>query len=128
MNRLERWLRVNYAGVMSMITMLILGAVLLLVVSQGANSQKLLDDNKRLLQSQTQLLENQNSILDAIKTLAEDTKITSQEKTDTIICMLQVEIEERTTDVLEDCREKATNGDPVSDPAPSQEADASPKE
>ena len=53
------------------------------------------------------ILTSQTGLLLAINQVAIDNKLTSDQKTNTIICMLQVEVEKRTQDVLSDCREKS---------------------
>lgn len=60
-------------------------------------------DTKRIVQSQSE-------ILTAIKTQAVDNKVSSEEKTAIIICMLQVDIDQRTTDLLTKCRKNAQSG------------------
>lgn len=56
------------------------------------------------------IVRSQNDILEAIKRQTVDNKLTSEEKTSTIICMLQVPISERTTNVLNSCRKQAQEG------------------
>lgn len=53
------------------------------------------------------VVKGQNDILDAIKRLALDSKLTSDQKTNTIICMLQVPISQRTTDTQEQCKKQS---------------------
>ena len=65
------------------------------------------------------IVQSQNEILNAIKRQAVDNKISSEEKTAIIICMLQVNISERTTDVLNNCRKNALAGSNGITPAPS---------
>lgn len=52
------------------------------------------------------IVKSQNQILDAIKQLALDNKITSEQKANLIICMLQVPVAQRTTDTVENCRKQ----------------------
>jgi len=54
------------------------------------------------------LLTRQSTILDAIKQVTTDNNITAKQQTDIIICMLQVPVEERTTDTVTGCRSKVT--------------------
>jgi hypothetical protein len=51
----------------------------------------------------------QSSILQAIQKVTTDTNLTAQQQTDTIICMLQVPISQRTTDTKNQCRDNATS-------------------
>lgn len=57
-----------------------------------------------------EIVKGQNDILEAIKLQTIDNKLTSEEKTSIIICMLQVPINQRTTDVLSNCRKQAAEG------------------
>lgn len=90
----------------------VLGVLILVIMFINFNSQ---------LAAQTQntreVVKSQNEILEAIKQQAIDNKLTSEEKTSIIICMLQVSIEERTTDVLNNCRDEAlAGGNGITDP------------
>jgi hypothetical protein len=68
------------------------------------------------------IVKSQNEILDAIKQLALDNKITSEQKANLIICMLQVPVDQRTTDTLAQCRRDAeptaSNSTPSAAPSP----------
>lgn len=65
-------------------------------------------DNQRLLENQQVTIEKQNQTLEAIKQLSVDNKLTSKQLGDTIICMLQVPITQRTPDIKENCIKQAT--------------------
>ncbi len=58
------------------------------------------------------IVKNQDETLKAIKQLAADTKITAEQKTNIIICMLKVPVELRTTDTLKSCRSQAESAPP----------------
>lgn len=62
----------------------------------------------------------QDLTLDAIKTLSLDNRITSKQLGNTIICMLQVPIAQRTTDLAEQCRMQAVDesGNPTNQTPP----------
>lgn len=60
--------------------------------------------------STNKIVKSQNDILNAIKKLAEDNKRTSEQKTDIIICMLQVPVNQRTTNTVEGCRKQVDEG------------------
>lgn len=77
------------------------------------NFNKRVADNAKAAKDTTavtqQIIKNQDKTLQAIKDLATDNKLTSKQLGDTIICMLQVPIAQRTTDVQEKCRKQAQN-------------------
>lgn len=52
------------------------------------------------------IVEGQSDLLIAIKQVAEDNQLISEQKTNIIICMLQVPVNERTTDTVTNCRKK----------------------
>lgn len=51
-----------------------------------------------------EIVQSQSNILNAIRQVTSDTNVTAQQQTAIIICMLQVPLQNRTTDVLKDCR------------------------
>lgn len=86
-------------------TVIGVGVVVMLVMFINLNSAV-----AKNTASTNHIVKSQAEILDAIKKLAVDTKLNNEQKTTTIICMLQVPIEKRTTDVLKSCRENAEAG------------------
>lgn len=72
------------------------------------------NETKMLTIQTADLVKSQDSILSAIKQVTEDTKLTAAQQTSIIICMLQVPVEERTTDLQSQCRKAATSASPSS--------------
>lgn len=69
-------------------------------------NQQLLKSTNQTTQNTNNIVKGQTDILNAIKKLANDTKLDSNEKTNIIICMLQVPVAQRTTDLQEKCRKQ----------------------
>lgn len=69
-----------------------------------AQGRRLLESTNDNTKSTNQVVKGQSDILQAIKQLALDTKLDNNEKTNIIICMLQVPVAQRTTDLQEQCR------------------------
>lgn len=67
------------------------------------------------------ILASQTDLLNAIRQVTIDNNLTAKQQTDIIICMLQVPVEQRTTDLKENCRKQVeanqatTGGSPASD-------------
>lgn len=61
-----------------------------------------------LAESTNSVVKSQGDILTAIQQVTSDTRTTAQEQTAIIICMLQVPIQERTTDLQKQCRKTVT--------------------
>lgn len=72
---------------------------------QAQNRTLLLNTNKTT-QNTNDIVHGQTDILNAIKKLANDTKLDSNEKTNIIICMLQVPVAMRTNDLQNQCRKQ----------------------
>lgn len=83
-------------------------------VADSANSAKEAANATR------QIVAKQDETLNAIRTLALDNKLLSEQKTNIIICMLQVPISERTTDTVTNCRKQAESSTPPSQSANNQ--------
>lgn len=66
-------------------------------------------DTKAIAEGTNRVVKSQGDILNAIKQVTDDTKITAAEQTTIIICMLQVPIGQRTTDLQSQCRDQATS-------------------
>jgi hypothetical protein len=52
------------------------------------------------------ILASQTDLLNAIRQVTIDNNLTAKQQTDIIICMLQVPVEQRTTDLKENCRKQ----------------------
>lgn len=70
---------------------------------QAQNRQLLISANNNTM-STNKVVKGQTDILNAIKQLASDSKLDNNVKTNIIICMLQVPVAQRTTDLQEQCR------------------------
>lgn len=66
----------------------------------------LLENTNKTTQNTNDIVHGQTDILNAIKKLANDTKLDSNEKTNIIICMLQVPVSQRTNDLQAQCRKQ----------------------
>lgn len=72
---------------------------------QKSNKELLQDTNTAVTNTET-IVAKQDETLQAIKQTAIDNKLLSDEKTNIIICMLQVPVAERTTDTVTNCRKQ----------------------
>lgn len=88
------------------------GVVFFLGLNQLAETRRLSADTAKISSNTNKLIKSQTDILTAIKGVADDTKITAEQQTAIIICMLQVPINSRTTDLQAQCREQATSSAP----------------
>lgn len=68
-------------------------------------------DTKAIAQGTNNIVKSQGDILNAIKQVTDDTRMTAAQQTAIIICMLQVPITQRTTDLQTQCRDQATSSD-----------------
>lgn len=100
---MKKWLRANMAGMLEMAKAV--GMLVLVIMFINFNT-KVAEQTKNT----RDIVKSQNTILEAIKQQAIDNKLTSEQKTSIIICMLQVPISQRTTDILNNCRSQAENG------------------
>lgn len=82
-------------------------AIVFVIIDFSDRVSENTSQTKATADSTNRIVQSQNDILNAIKQLATDTKITSEEKTSIIICMLQVPVAERTPDIEAGCRDKA---------------------
>ncbi len=97
---MKKWLRANMAGILDMAKAV--GLPILVIMFINFNT-KVAEQTKNT----RDIVKSQNQILEAIKQQAIDNKLTSEQKTNIIICMLQVPVNERTPDVLVNCRKNA---------------------
>lgn len=104
LHRLNQFMNSPYAIILVLLTLFVY-----FVVSnhayqvQGRNLLKTTNDNTM---NTNRVVKGQTDILNAIKQLASDNKTDSNEKTNIIICMLQVPVAMRTTDLQEQCRKQ----------------------
>lgn len=88
--------------------------MLIMFINFNAQVAHQTDNTQKLAESTNRVVKNQGDILKAIKQVTEDTKITANEQTSIIICMLQVPIEQRTTDLQTECRKQVVKTAPAS--------------
>lgn len=100
---MKKWLRANMAGMLEIAKAM--GLLVLVIMFINFNT-KVAEQTKNT----RDIVKSQNQILEAIKQQAIDNKLTSEQKTSIIICMLQVPISQRTTDILNNCRSQAESG------------------
>lgn len=94
---------------LNLLKYVVLAVGLLLFINFNIRLGQQAADTKEIAVGTNKIVKSQGDILDAIKQVTEDTRITAAEQTSIIICMLQVPIEERTTNLQAECREQATN-------------------
>lgn len=95
--------------------------IFVMLVFFGAAIIGFQQDNRRILRDTAAAVKNtetivskQDETLIAIKTLALDSKLTSKQLGDTIICMLLVPVGQRTTQTQDNCRDQAQERTPAS--------------
>lgn len=95
--------------------------LLLMFISFNSRIAKQTESTNEIAKSTNQVVKGQGDILKAIKQVTEDTRITADQQTAIIICMLQVPIDQRTTDLQSKCRTQYQNVAPrsVSETPPS---------
>lgn len=86
---------------------LLYGVVFFLGLNQLAETRRVATQTASISASTNQLIKSQNEVLSAIKGVTDDTKMTAEQQTAIIICMLQVPVEQRTTDLQANCRKQA---------------------
>lgn len=85
------------------------------IIGLQQDNKRLLEDTRATVKNTEVIVEKQDEILDAIRQLSLDNKLTSKQLGDTIICMLLVPVNQRTTNTQEVCREQAVSQTPASD-------------
>lgn len=81
--------------------------LVLMFINFNTQIVKQTENTNKLAKSTNQVVKGQGDILKAIKQVTEDTRITASQQTSIIICMLQVPIAERSTDLQAQCRKEA---------------------
>lgn len=87
-----------------------LGIPVLIVMAMNINHQAVATGR-----STNEIVKKQTQTLSAIEQTARDAKLTAEQQTTIIICMLQVPIADRTTDVQQRCRREALEQTSVSE-------------
>lgn len=88
------------------------GIVFFLGLNQLAETRRVAANTAKLVTATNHLVENQGQVLTAIKGVTDDTKITAEQQTAIIICMLQVPVNQRTTNLQQQCRDSALTNEP----------------
>jgi len=81
--------------------------LVLMFINFNTQIVKQTESTNKLAESTNTVVKGQGDILKAIKQVTEDTRITASQQTSIIICMLQVPIAERSTDLQAQCRKEA---------------------
>lgn len=89
---------------LELIKYLLLFVMLILFINFNSRIAKQTESTNELAGSTNRVVKGQEDILKAIRQVTEDTRITADQQTAIIICMLQVPIESRTTDLQAKCR------------------------
>jgi hypothetical protein len=98
------WIQRNIFNVLDVFKFIGIVALVLMFIHFNAVVADNARSTKAEATSTNQIVRSQGEILDAIKQLAIDNRVNSDEKTNIIICMLRVPVSQRTTDVLNNCR------------------------
>lgn len=98
--------------------------ILMAIIISGFFTIRFQKDNKTILdgiadtsRNTETIVAKQDQTLEAIKQTAEDNRLLSDQKTNIIICMLLVPIEQRTADIVNNCRKQAESQNSVPAPA-----------
>lgn len=97
----------------------------LLSLGNQKDNQQILEQTNAVTKATNDIVDGQTTILNAIERVARDSKLTTETQTKTIICMLQVPVEQRTTDFETRCRKNAMTNDTTN--ASSSEPSSSPR-
>jgi hypothetical protein len=98
-------------SVLDLLKFFLILVLLLMFVQFNARIAMQSEETQKLTESTNKVVKSQADILTAIKQVTDDTRITAVQQTAIIICMLQVPIDERTTDLQTQCRERAMAAD-----------------
>lgn len=100
LNNAGLWVRKHILPILEGVKYILVAVLAVLILTLMVRQSEQTRDIKLIVESQQQILE-------AIKESAEDANLTADQRTNIIICMIQVEIEARSPDVLNDCRKRA---------------------
>lgn len=107
LRRIGRWITTNIFPILDVVKLIGILVLIMMFIRFSVTVADNTRQAKETTQATQRIVKSQGDILQAIQALAVDTKITAEQKTNIIICMLQVPVEERTTDVLTGCRQQA---------------------
>lgn len=96
--------KIHLLPVLTFIKYLIGFALLLMFINFNSRIADQTKGTNELALSTNKVVKGQDDILKAIRQVTEDTRITADQQTAIIICMLQVPIENRTTNLQASCR------------------------
>lgn len=125
MNHAKYFVHRFYIIVKEAMPIMILGMLIFFgaaIVDFQGDNQRLLEGINSTVKNTEVIVEKQDETLDAIRQLSLDNKLTSKQLGDTIICMLLIPVNQRTTNTQEVCREQAVNQTPASNEAGSTTA------
>lgn len=94
-------------AVLDVIKFVLILVLVLMFIQFNSTAVRQAEETKKIAGSTNDIVKSQEDILTAIKQVTEDTRVTAQEQTSIIICMLQVPIGERSTDLQAKCRKAA---------------------
>ena len=98
--------RIRLLPTLEVVKFILIFIMLLMFINFNSQIAKQTDSTNGLAKSTNQVVKGQSDILTAIKQVTEDTRITANQQTAIIICMLQVPIEARSTDLQAQCRKQ----------------------
>lgn len=106
------WTKFHLSTILGVLTFILIILLTLMFINFNVKIAENSNETKQLTMQTADLVKSQDSILAAIKQVTEDTRLTAAQQTSIIICMLQVPVEERTTDLQSQCRKSATSATP----------------
>lgn len=92
--------------ILDVVKFLLVLMLLIMFVNFNAQAAQQTADTHRIAESTNNVVKSQHDILDAIKKVTDDTRMTAAQQTAIIICMLQVPVSQRTTDLQAQCRDE----------------------
>lgn len=103
--------RAKIVPILEVVKFFLILVLLLMFISFNKQAAEQAASTKAIAESTNKVVKGQGDILAAIKQVTDDTRITAVQQTAIIICMLQVPIDSRTTDLQTQCRDQATAAD-----------------
>lgn len=125
-SRITNYISVNRRDLISIGTTFLIAILIIGMISELNHYSAQSKSNHQLLELQNQSISQQNEILVQLQKSTKDLKADNAVNLQIIICMLQVPLAQRTTDLANQCRttvEQTDNGSVASPPASSSSAD-----
>lgn len=91
-----------FAG-LNVVKFILVLLMVLMFINLNAEVARQSRSTESIARSTNQVVKSQEDILNAIKQVTDDTRITAEQQTTIIICMLQVPLAERSTDLENKC-------------------------